>query len=142
MSVGGRAIAPQLCGHGFRRPLALRIRAGAKEVAAFPVVPEESEDEVEEGRWVYREHTDRERDPKLILRKKASAKTLDCEIYVRLARERTRSVGQHRGDRTHQGESPRMRPGFPLLSTASTGSATIACQSGLISTASTWESST
>jgi 5-methylcytosine-specific restriction protein A len=62
------------------KALAGRIRAGATEVATFPVVPEEGEDEVEEGRLVYREHRVRERDPNLIRRKKAAARTLDCEI--------------------------------------------------------------
>ena len=62
--------------------LALAIRAGA--TSGFPTVPEEDEDEAEEGRLLYRRHRAFERDPRLRSRKKARAReatgSLACEV--------------------------------------------------------------
>lgn len=69
-----------------RRPeevaaLAAQLRAGAlEERSGFPVAPEEGEDEVEEGRLLYRRHRDRERSRGLVDRKKRQAADLSCEV--------------------------------------------------------------
>ena len=61
--------------------LADEIRSGA---ASFPLVPEEDEDEVEEGRLLYRRHRTRERDRRVAKSKKASVLKatgrLECEV--------------------------------------------------------------
>lgn len=62
--------------------LASAIRTGA--ASGFPAVPEEDEDEAEEGRLLYRRHRAYERDPRLRSRKKTQAREttgrLACEV--------------------------------------------------------------
>jgi 5-methylcytosine-specific restriction protein A len=68
---------------GELRAIASRLRAGVEGTNAFPVVPEEDEDEVPEGRLLYRLHRSRERNRNLIARKKARARAsgaLTCEV--------------------------------------------------------------
>ncbi|MGI8796794.1 MAG: HNH endonuclease [Acidimicrobiia bacterium] len=64
--------------------LAERIRAGAGRDGAFPVAPEDQEDEIEEGRLLFRLHRMRERDAGIVARKKAAVLRqtgrLACEI--------------------------------------------------------------
>jgi 5-methylcytosine-specific restriction enzyme A len=64
--------------------LADALRAGAAVPDRFPSLPEEGEDEVQEGRLLYRYHCRRERSPALVKKKKAHvvAKTgrLACEV--------------------------------------------------------------
>lgn len=66
------------------RRLAAEIRRGALGNAEFPAAPEEGEDEVPEGRLLYRRHRVRERDRSLVRRKKQSVLKsegrLACEI--------------------------------------------------------------
>jgi 5-methylcytosine-specific restriction protein A len=60
------------------------IRSAGTVGDSFPAVPEEDEDSVEEGRLLYRRHRTRERDRKLVERKKAAALKqlgrLECEV--------------------------------------------------------------
>lgn len=63
--------------------IAQALREGAFDDQAFPVVPEEDEDEVAEGRLLYRRHRARERNRALVARKKAEARSrgeLACEV--------------------------------------------------------------
>jgi 5-methylcytosine-specific restriction protein A len=64
--------------------IAAQLRAGSFGVESFPVSAEEDEDEVEEGRLLYRRHRARERNRALVQRKKTvvHARTghLSCEI--------------------------------------------------------------
>jgi 5-methylcytosine-specific restriction enzyme A len=66
--------------------LAASIRAGAAATSdvAFPAAPEEAEDEVIEGKLLYRRHRVRERDASIVKRKKASVLKahgqLACEV--------------------------------------------------------------
>jgi 5-methylcytosine-specific restriction enzyme A len=64
--------------------LAADLRAHATGAVSVPVVPEEDEDEVEEGRIKFREHRARERNAALISRKKRHAMAklgrLACEV--------------------------------------------------------------
>jgi 5-methylcytosine-specific restriction protein A len=53
------------------RRLAEALRAGVTGTVKFPVVPEEDEDDVEEGRLLFRQHRVRERSRALVHRKKA-----------------------------------------------------------------------
>ena len=62
--------------------VAAALRAGVTAETAFPAIPEEDEDEVPEGRLLYRRHRARERNSALAARKKAAAKAsgrLECE---------------------------------------------------------------
>jgi 5-methylcytosine-specific restriction enzyme A len=69
---------------GELRSLAQAIRAGASGAIEFPTQPEEGEDEVEEGRLLYRMHRTRERDSSIIRKKKQQALKstggLACEV--------------------------------------------------------------
>jgi 5-methylcytosine-specific restriction protein A len=64
--------------------LAAAIRAEASRQQAAPLPPEDGEDEAQEGRILYRRHRVRERDRKLIRRKKQTVKQrtgrLACEV--------------------------------------------------------------
>jgi 5-methylcytosine-specific restriction protein A len=64
-------------------PISAQLRAVWSAKTPFPISPEEDEDEVEEGRLLYRRHRARERDRSLVQRKKRAelAKTgrLACE---------------------------------------------------------------
>jgi len=59
--------------------VAAALRAGAVGPDPFPVIPEEGEEEAEEGRLLFGKHRARERNAKLIA-KKAAAATLACEV--------------------------------------------------------------
>jgi 5-methylcytosine-specific restriction protein A len=60
------------------------LRAGAAEPGLLPAEPVEDESDVEEGRLLFRSHRARERDRRLVGRKKAEALAtrgkLDCEV--------------------------------------------------------------
>ena len=60
--------------------LAAAIKAGVQQ---FPETPEEDEDSIQEGRLLYRRHRTRERDPRIVTKKKAAARArngaLRCE---------------------------------------------------------------
>lgn len=64
--------------------LAATIRAGAIGELTFPSQPEEGEDEVAEGRLLYRQHRTRERDDAIVRKKKRKVMeatgTLACEV--------------------------------------------------------------
>lgn len=65
------------------RRVAAGLRAGASGEEPFPVFPEEGEDEISEGRLLYRRHRTRERSRALSNRKKAEARSrgqLACEV--------------------------------------------------------------
>ncbi|MCU4184586.1 HNH endonuclease [Acidiferrimicrobium sp. IK] len=57
------------------RRVAAGLRAGASGEEPFPVLPEEGEDEISEGRLLYRRHRTRERSRALSNRKKAEARS-------------------------------------------------------------------
>jgi 5-methylcytosine-specific restriction protein A len=64
--------------------LAAQLRNGSTSGTSFPTSPEEDEDEVEEGRLLYRQHRVRERNRKVIEAKKKAALAggvgLACEV--------------------------------------------------------------
>jgi 5-methylcytosine-specific restriction enzyme A len=64
--------------------LAADLRAAASGAAPVPAIPEEDEDEVEEGRIKFREHRARERNARIIKERKRRALTkhgcLTCEV--------------------------------------------------------------
>jgi 5-methylcytosine-specific restriction enzyme A len=70
--------------HGRLRALADAIRAEGAQQQAAPLAPEDGEDEAQEGRMLYRRHRVRERDQRLVKRKKQSVQQqtgrLACEV--------------------------------------------------------------
>ncbi|CAN5881987.1 hypothetical protein BH24ACT15_BH24ACT15_05390 [soil metagenome] len=60
--------------------IAAVLRAGAENREGFPVAQEEDEDAAEEGRLLYRRHRIRERDPRIVDRKKRAAEDLGCKV--------------------------------------------------------------